>query len=404
MKPLEGITVVELAAYVAAPASARILAELGANVIKIEGPKGDANRGLGAINNAPYTDDCNPIFDTTNFNKKFVCIETKKPEGKEILFKLLETADVFITNYRTQVLVKMGLDYDSIKDKYPKLVWAQCLGFGEKGPEKDTAGFDFTAYGARGGLAGSVGQEGVPINNINAYGDTQTSMVIAAGVLAALVGRTFTGKGDKVTASLHNTAVYNLHWGVIGAYYGSHYPKSRKSVMSPTINVYKTKDGSWLQLCGAAYDIYMPRIAKAMGIEEEIMGNDNYNNFARVCESGSSPAIIAMLDEIFPTKTCDEWLQIFRAADVPLEKCYTFDDVLEDEQAYASGILEKVTYANGQEGVIVNNPIRLGSMEGQSEKTYSKAVGADTNAVLANYGYSAEKLAELQAAGVIKQC
>ena len=402
MKPLEGIKVVELAAYVAAPAAARLLGELGAEVIKIEGPKGDANRGLGAINNAPYTDDCNPIFDTTNFNKEFICVDTKKPEGKAILFKLLETADVFITNYRSNVLVKMGLDYETIKDKYPRLVWAQCLGFGEQGPEKDTAGFDFTAYGARGGLAGSVGQEGVPINGINAFGDTQTSQAITIGIIAALLGREKTGKGDKVTGSLHNVACYNLHWGIIGAYYGSHYPKSRKNVFQPLINVYECSDGAWVQLCGAAYDAYLPKAAKALGLEKELLEDERYNKYTTVCANASQPEVIKILDSGFAKKTADEWVVAFRAADCPLEKCYTFDDVLKDEQAYASGILEKVTYPNGSEGVIVNNPVRLGATAG-CKPVPSKGIGADTYAILLKEGWSQAELDELAAAGVIKQ-
>lgn len=400
MKPLQGIKVVELASYVAAPAAARLLGELGAEVLKIEGFKGDANRGMGAINNAPCSDDENPIFDTTNFNKKFICVDTKKPEGKAILFKLLDTADVFITNYRSNVLAKMGLDYDTLAGKYPKLVWCQCLGFGEQGPEKDTAGFDFTAFGARGGLVGSVGQDGVPINNINAFGDTQTSMVMCAGILAALVGRAASGKGDKVTVSLHNTACYNLHWGIIGAKYGSHYPKSRKNVLQPLINVYPTADGS-VQMCGAAYDTYMPRIAEALGLTEKIMENEKYNKYATVYSLGNSSEVIAMLDEVFVTKTSTEWVQIFRDIDVPLEKCYTFDDVLVDEQAWASGILEELEYPNGKKNIIVNNPIRLRSCEG-SKPIPSRKVGADTTEVLEAEGYTADELTELANNGIIK--
>lgn len=140
MKPLEGIKVVELSTMLAGPMTARILAEWGADVIKVESTNGDAWRDQAGTSLSPKTDIANPNFDMQNLNKRFLSINTRTVDGKQALMKLLETADVFLTNYRVQALEKMGLTYDQLKGAYPKLIHASVLGYGEKGPEKDRPG------------------------------------------------------------------------------------------------------------------------------------------------------------------------------------------------------------------------------------------------------------------------
>ena len=161
MKPLQGVKVVDLTTYLAAPTTGRVLGEWGADVVKIESAKGDPARTQGAVFNMPFTDDENLAFDVANMNKKFITLNLKDPKGLEIAYKLLAEADVFLTNTRTKSLTKLGLDYDTLKEKFPKLIFAQVLGYGEKGPEKDTAGFDVTCYMARGGVFGTTVFPGV---------------------------------------------------------------------------------------------------------------------------------------------------------------------------------------------------------------------------------------------------
>ena len=150
--PLSGIKVVELATFVAAPVTGRILADLGAEVIKVEAPSGDGWRKTGAGYRPRFNKDENPVFDIYNTGKKFISLNLKTPEGKEALFKLLEDADVFLTNTRPAALQRLGLSYEDLKDKFPKLIYAIVLGYGEKGPEKDTPAFDTTAFWSRAGF------------------------------------------------------------------------------------------------------------------------------------------------------------------------------------------------------------------------------------------------------------
>ena len=151
-KPLEGVKVVELASFVAAPTAGRMMAEMGADVIRVESTAGDPWRFYGANCGLPITDEENPLFDIYNLGKKDIQLNTKTPEGKEILFHLLDEADVFITNNRLKSLVRSGLDYESLKDRFPKLIYGLVTGYGQTGPDVDAPGYDGVAFFSRSGM------------------------------------------------------------------------------------------------------------------------------------------------------------------------------------------------------------------------------------------------------------
>ena len=166
---LKGVKVVELATFVAAPSCTKLMADWGADVIKVEALFGDAIRGMGGTFNAPMTDEENPMYELENGNKLGIAIDIKDEKGMEILFRLLENADVFVTNIREQSLAKSGLSYNQLKERFPKLIHAHILGYGEDGPLKDKPGFDYTAYFARGGVSMSLMEKGTsPANTAGA--------------------------------------------------------------------------------------------------------------------------------------------------------------------------------------------------------------------------------------------
>ncbi|MDU1880590.1 MAG: CoA transferase, partial [Eggerthella sp.] len=172
MKPLEGIKVVDLTSYLAAPTTGRVLAEWGADVVKVESFGGDPARRQAGVFNMPMADDENLAFDYANFGKKVMTLNLKSETGMDVMMKLLAEADVFLTSNRTKSLVKMGLDYETLHEKFPKLVYAQVTGYGDKGPEKDAAGFDVTCYMARGGVFGTTVNRGdAPLIPTNGLGD-----------------------------------------------------------------------------------------------------------------------------------------------------------------------------------------------------------------------------------------
>lgn len=401
MKPLEGIKIVEIANFVAAPASSRLLADWGAEVIKIEAPGGDPNRFMGTLNRMPGEDGANPTFDTTAMNKKLISLDLKKAEAKAILFRLLEEADAVLTNFRTDALKKMGLTYEILSERFPRLIFAQILGYGEAGSEKDTPGYDYTAYGARGGLIGSLHQAGgEPINAITAYGDFQASITLAAGILGAYIGRQKTGMGEKVTVSLHHTAVYMFNWAIMAAAFGNHYPKNRRSVNCPTINTYQGSNGRWMQLCVPEYDRYYSKFITLIG-RGDLAKDERFDKIATLTRLGTNGELIAIIEEKMKEKTVDEWVAIFKENQLPCEKAYEFEEILKDEQAWENDILQKMKYPTGDEVTIVRTPVLMKNM-GLPESRASGAIGRDTEEVLKRHGYTPEEIKGFRAGGIIK--
>lgn len=401
MKPLEGMKIVEIANFVAAPASSRLLADWGADVIKIEALSGDPNRFMGTLNRMPGEDGANPTFDTTAMNKKLVALDLKKEEAKKILFRLLENADVVLTNFRTDALEKMGLTYEVLNEKFPRLIFAQILGYGEAGPEKDTPGYDYTAYGARGGFIGSLHQsDGEPVNAVTAFGDFQASVTLAAGILGAYIGRQKTGVGEKVTVSLHHTSVYMFNWAVMAAAYGNHYPKSRKSVNCPTINTYRGADGRWMQLCIPEYDRYYNKFVQVIG-RGDLADDERYNKIATLAKRGTNVELIRIIEEKMKEKTVDEWVKILKENQLPCEKAYEFEEILTDEQAWANNILQKMKYPTGDEVTIIRTPVMMKNM-GLPASDASGRIGRDTECVLAQHGYTPAQITQFLADKIVK--
>ncbi len=398
MKPLEGVKVVDLTTFLAAPTCARVLGEWGADVIKVESVGGDPGRTQGAVFGMPYTDDENLGFDMSNMNKRFMTINLKNPKGMEVMDKLLAEADVFLTNIRTKSLVKLGLDYEAIKEKYPKVVWAQCVGYGEAGPEKDTAGFDVTCYMARGGVFGTTVNKGSdPMIPTNGYGDFQVSLCLASGICAALFNRNRTGQGDKITVSLHHAAVFMLSTGMVSAQYGNQYPKSRYEVIAPTNNVYRTKDDRLLALCAPQYDRDFNKLMKLLG-REDLVDHPDYSNCDHMNELGKNREVVEIFDEAIAKFDLKDILKIFKENDVPCEICMTPMDVYDDEQVWANDVMTKLDCPSGKRNIPMN-PVKFGSFKPDVKVT--KAQGSDTEAIMAEYGYSEEEIKEYIEEGAV---
>ena len=255
--PLNGVKVVELCEWVAAPATVRVLSEMGAEIIKVEPLHGDAQRTQGPGFGCEQTDREDPTIDLNNTNKNWLALNLKTPEGSKVMHQLLATADVFVNNLRDKALVKLGFDYATLKEKYPTLLWAQMRGYGECGPERDTPGFDAVCWAARGGVANVFREDGEsPAIPPQAFGDYNAASILSGGILAALFNRTRTGKGDKVTCNLYGAAIWGGNIGVMATQFGAPYPKSRKHVPNPFNNTYKTKDDKWMLICMPQYDKY----------------------------------------------------------------------------------------------------------------------------------------------------
>ncbi|WP_024293930.1 CaiB/BaiF CoA transferase family protein [Lacrimispora indolis] len=397
MKPLEGVKVVDLTTYLAAPTTVRVLGEWGADCIKIESAKGDPARTQGAVFNMPYEDDENLAFDVANMNKRFITLDLRSEKGIEIAYKLLEEADVFVTNTRTKSLKKLGLDYDTLKEKFPRLIFAQVLGYGENGPEKDTAGFDVTCYMARGGVFGTTVNRGdAPMIPTNGFGDFQVALGLASGICAALYAREKSGEGDKVTVGLHHSAVYALSTGVISAQYGNQYPKSRKEVPNPFNNVYRTSDQKWVVICCPEYDRDYEKIMTLLG-RADMVGNERYMKCAQVNADNLNHEVIDILDEAIGTFTRKELLAMFKENDLACEAAYEPLDMYDDEQVWANNIIAKIPYPSG-ERCMPTNPVNFSSL-GVPEYHIGGSQGAHTVEILKHLDYANGEIEEILASG-----
>ncbi len=403
-KLLEGIKIVELATFIAAPAATRFLADLGAEVIKIEPPKGDPLRYTAPSEGRPLSQEENTTFDLENANKKGICINTKDPKGKEILHKLLAECDVFVTNNRPQALAKQGLDYETFHKMYPKVVYATCTGYGEKGPDKDLPGFDFTSYFARGGYLGTLYPQGSePQMVVPGLGDHNVGMNLAAGILAAIIHAQKTGEGEKVTSSLFHSALFNIGIMIQAAQYpetGQPYPVDRTKQANPLLSCWKTKDGRYIQTCAPNYDTYYEPLMRALG-REDLVGNEKYFPIKNLVENNLSQEMYFIIKDEMEKKTVEELTKVLTEVDMPFAKAQLWEEILEDEQAWANDYLMKMDYPSGEKA-LVRPPVLFENM-GLPEVEKAPLLGKDNEEVLKELGYSDDEIKNFKEAGVTIQ-
>lgn len=393
---LEGIKVVELANFIAAPACGRFLADLGANVIKIETPKGDPLRYTAPSEGRPLDQHENTTWDLENANKRSIALNVKSESGRKILFQLISEADILITNWRPAALKRSGLDYETLKERFPKLVYSQITGYGEKGPDKDLPGFDYTAFFARGGITGTLYEKGtVPMNVIPGLGDHQAGMYLAAGTVAALYRAKNTGEGEKVSVSLFQSAMYTVGMLLQAAQYPDHglqYPINRRETPNPFLVAQKTKDGRFIQICMPPYNLYYDRFMKAIG-REDLVGDERYCKIENL--NGRSSEVCDIIAEQIIQKDKDEWAEIFTEADIPFAIAQTWEELLEDEQAWANDYLYKMQYDNGNTRTLVRLPVNFEEM-GLSKYDRGPLLGENSVEVLKEMGYSDEVIKEME--------
>jgi crotonobetainyl-CoA:carnitine CoA-transferase CaiB-like acyl-CoA transferase len=391
MKPLEGIKVVDLTTYMATPATGRVLGEWGADVIKVEAAKGDPCRVTqAAVFNMPMSDDENLAFDMVNLNKRFIALNLKSETGIEVMYKLLEQADIFITNTRNKSLKKLGLDWETLHEKFPRLIMGHGLGYGKKGAEKDDPGFDVTCYMARGGVFGTTVNRGdSPMIPTNGYGDMQASMFLAAGLCAAVIGREKTGEGEYVTCALQHAALYTLIVGMISAQYGNPYPKSRLEVICPFNNVYMTGDGKYIAMCDPEYDRDYNKIMGLIG-REDLIDDPKYVNCVKMNEANLNAEVVGIMDDALAKMTSAEALKIFKDAGIPIEPCQTPLDIYEDQNVWDNDYLVKIKYPEAERN-IPTAPIQFESVPAPEFVPTGK-LGSSTVQVMKDLGYSEDQI------------
>ena len=402
-KPLEGIRVVELATFIAAASAGRFMADLGADVIKIESAKGDPLRHTAPSEGRPLDMYENTTWDLENGNKRCISLNMKDPAGKEAFFKLLDTADVLITNWRVQALERAGLDYETLKARYPKLVYAICTGYGEYGPDKDLPGFDFTAFFARGGYLDSLRQRGtVPMNVVPGLGDHNVGMNLAAGICAALLQAKLKGVGEKVETSLFESAIFNMGMMIQASNYegiAQNYPIDVRKSANPFNATWRTKDDRFIQTCMPDFNTYYKAFITAVG-REDLADSQEYFPILTCQEKGLTSELYDIVMDAFSKKTVAEWTLILEAADIPFALAKNWMEIRNDKQAEANNCFYDMTYSNGNTRRLVRLPVKFQEM-GVPEYKTGPLIGEQGAEVLKELGYEDAQIKEMQDKGAL---
>jgi crotonobetainyl-CoA:carnitine CoA-transferase CaiB-like acyl-CoA transferase len=355
--PLQGVKVIEMGVWVAGPAATGLMADWGADVIKVEPPAGDPQRFVfGALGVADQKGV--PPFEIDNRGKRSVVLDLRNDDDLQKMFVLLEEADVFVSNVRPAGLARMGLDPESLTKRFPRLIYGQLTGYGATGPDVDKAGYDIGAFWSRSGLAHTtVAPDELPPAIRSGQGDHTTGLSMAAGVLAALFDRERTGAGRVVSTSLLRTGIYTLGWDV-GVYlrFGKRQStKSSRKNPAPQMNCYRCADGRAFWLLGMEADRHFPGLLKAIG-RKELAGVEKFKNArARSINAGEFTAV---LDEHFATQDYAYWTARFDENDVWWAPLNSIADAVADPQVIASGAFVEMTPQPDEDPYrAVNSPV-----------------------------------------------
>ncbi len=397
---LEGIRVIEHATYMAAPGAGGILSDWGADVIKIEPPGGDPIRNFFATIGTDIQD--NPVFDFDNRGKRSIMLDTRTSEGQKILRQLASEADVFLTNVRPGGLSRSGLDYDSLKQSNPKLVYCSLTGFGLEGDDADKPGFDVASFWSRAGVASITvpkGQDPFPIRT--AFGDHTTSMAAAAGICAALVKAQRTGTGQLVEASLLRAALFamgsdfaiQLFFGRIGS------TKTRHEQIQPLMNFFKTKDDSWFCIVSRQGNVDWAPICRAAALPDLI---DDERFTSAKGRRKNSAVLVDYLDAAFGKFTKAEITARLDAESLAWAPVQTLAEVAADPQVMAAGGITEVPSASGDGSSFKSpaSPIRFPGTD-DGPKGPSPQPGQHSRSVLEQIGYSDAEITDLLAKKII---
>lgn len=394
--PLNGIRVLDLSRILAGPFCSMILADLGAEVIKIEVPKkGDDARSLGP----PFIGGESAYFLCVNRNKKSVTLNLKAKEGKEILYKMAEKCDVFLENFRPGVAQKLEIDYGTISKINPRIIYCSISGFGQTGPYRTRPAYDIIIQ-AMSGLMSVTGEENSPPIRIGvSITDIGAGMYAAIAILSAIIAREKTGKGQWIDISLMDSTV---SWMVHAAanYFATGVTPKRMGSAHPNIAPYqcfKTGDGKYLTLAVGNDEIWK-RFCTALGLEKLAEDPEFATNSKRV---QNMDRLASMLSKIFLTKKCDEWIKILIDNEVPCGPVSTIDEVFRDPQVLDRDMLIEVEHPKAGKIKQTRIPIKF-SETPLRNRSPPPLLGQHTNEVLKSLlGLSQEEINCLKAKGVV---
>jgi len=404
---LDGIKVIDVSQVAAVPMAARHLADFGADVIHVENPKtGDSWRGFQAglgSGGAGAPSDINYNWETYNRNKRSLAVDLSQDEGREVIYRLVESADVFTTNLRLFEREKFKLDYDALSQLNPRLIYAGLSGYGKKGPDCNDPAYDSIAYWARSGLGYLLGVPGTaPLIDGGGIGDNVTALGLFAGIMTALYVREKTGMGQEVDLSLLNVGFYQLSFFIAGALttgldLADWRVKSREEALNPLTLPYEAKDGRWVLLALLQQERYWPQFCKAID-REDLQHDPRFEDFEVRMENCA--ALYHIVEDVFHERTLAEWQSRLKAAGLPFAPYRTFVEAIADPQARANDMFVTIDHPTHGNLEVIANPIKM-SKTPATLRTPAPEFSQHTEEVLLENGYTWDDIDRLKSKGVI---
>jgi crotonobetainyl-CoA:carnitine CoA-transferase CaiB-like acyl-CoA transferase len=393
--PLAGIRVVEVASFVAAPSAGALLADLGAEVIKVEVPEGELYRHTRPRMNGFKTDiDLSPAFEMDNRGKRSLALDLTRPEALDALRRVIDRADVVLTNLLPGRQRKYGLDPEALRATRPALVHATLNGYGTRGAEADRPAFDYTAYWARSGMMDIMrAPDATPAFLRPGVGDHAAGMSLVCGILAALRVRDQTGVGQAIEVSLLQIALYVQGNDMAQVLTSGESPPmhERRQPRNPLWNLYETKDERWLMLVMIDTIRYWPLVCRALGIESLV---DDPRFSGPVERHKNARALVEIFDPIFRTRTLDEWEGALEKAGLIWSAVRRMHEVIEDPQAREMGYLPIVDHPRVGPFPTVGTPFLMSDFDMPANRP-APELGADSAAVLREAGVSEDAIVAL---------
>jgi len=396
---LDGVTVIELSSWLLLPSAGVILADWGASVVKVESLQGgDPMRGLaqpgGGSSAAPL-----PMFEVGNRGKQSIGLDVSSPRGRELLYELIEGADVFTTNLLPKVRQKLKIDVDDIQAVKPSIVYARASGYGPLGPEASRPGFDLAAAWASGGASYAMTRPDAtePSFQAASFGDLTGALAAAGAITAALFRRERTGEGSVVDVSLLATGMWMMGPAITAAAFGlPAYSPDRLVPVNPLVNGYRTADGRWLFLCMMQSDPYWEDFCTHVD-KRELVHDERFKDSAQ--RAANAVALREILDEVFATKSLDQWRQRFTTLRGVWAPALSPAEILDEEQPRINGYLPPLQHAGGEYRIIATPAQFDNAPLGPVQP--SPQYGQHTEETLLGLGYSWEQISELKQQGVI---
>lgn len=407
-RPMEGVRVLEVAQFTFVPAAGAVLADWGADVIKVEhAERGDAQRGLIRLLGLDVRSKGTsffPIMEGPNRGKRSVGLALEKPSARRVLEELVRSSDVFLTNFLPSVRAKLGIDVGDIRAINPDIIYVRGSGFGARGEEADKGGYDSTTFWARGGSASGVtppDSDSLMRMPSGAYGDSIGGLTIAGGIAAALYSRKVTGRPSIVDVSLLGVGAWATQFSVnLALLAGGPLPQVEQprhgSPTNPLIGAYRTADGRWLELAMLQPGVYWPEFCTVVG-REELITDERFDSVEKIMQN--APAAAEIVAEVIAERTYAEWLERFQGMKGQWSAVQDAWEVGQDPSLRANGLIAPVIDADGRRRELVANPVQFD--ETPPELTRAPQFAEHTDEVLRELGWSDEELIQLKIDGAI---